>query len=588
MQTTRFETPAHTMMSFVGDPLQYKQYKIDIAELKTMGVKNIYLGNVTFWDSKAGVFDPMASMKDKKIGISIDDMMKNVDYLHSQGLEVTIRPQVNEYIPNDNSAVQWKNFLNPSQNVGDTKAFFEQYTKYMVDLARASQAHGVKDFSIGNEMLNFITPQTAKYWENLIDQVRGVFSGKLTYAAFLGFSPNYKNDISQSTWLNKLDYIGVDFYPQLTLNKNATYEDFVRALYGDNPQKVNWVDYLKSLVEKTGKKIMFTEFGIAGYDGAAIADNIQGNIENPNVPIDHTEQANWFKAVLSVISSELGENFKGTATWSGVRQFGNGWEKTFNVINHPAEDVIRTAYTDGELDGLTKTIAGTYSGSFNNDTITGSSGADSVSGGRGSDTINLGVGNDTVVINSTYNANVRLKIDGSTLIVKSEDGTDRLSNVETIQFNNLKLDVSVFNGSADPLNIYRFYNTQTGTHFYSNSPTERNTVLNNLDQFLYEGVGFKALAGGDDPVYRFFNSNTGTHFYTISSTERDAVKGLAGFQFEGIAYMASDTKIGGSHELFRFYNTKTGTHFYTDNVGERDAVKLIGNFQYEGVAYYVG
>jgi hypothetical protein len=139
------------------------------------------------------------------------------------------------------------------------------------------------------------------------------------------------------------------------------------------------------------------------------------------------------------------------------------------------------------------------------------------------------------------------------------------------------------------MNVYRFYNTQTGTHFYSNSPEERNAVINDLNQFQYEGVGFKALANGEDSVYRFYNTKTGTHFYTISENERDSVKNnLPEYQFEGIAYKASDTKIENSHELFRFYNSNTGTHFYTDSVGERDAVKLLGGFNYEGVAYYVG
>ncbi len=600
MQTTRFEQKSFTYMNLEhhlikdvnqNNPMNLPNFEYIIDQYKSMGVSNVYFGNVTHWDEKNNVFDSTAKNGyGYTTGMTTENIMKNVDYFHSKGLTVTLRPQVTdlEFV---NGNYVYTNF-NPSTKSGDKAAFFQQYTAYMVDLAKNAQAHGVEAISIGNEMYQFTTAETKGYWENLISQIRSVYSGKLTYAALAGFDATWPtSEMSQIKWFDKLDFIGIDFYPQLTLNKDATYQDFVKGLYGDNPWKFNWVNYLKNLVDTTGKKIMFTEFGAPSFDGAGTRQNSDASATNNALSSDQQEQADYFKAVYSVLSSELGDKFIGTAIWDGLSRSSaenNGNNNDYTVIDKLAENVVRTAYTDGELDGLTKTISGTYSGSFNNDTITGSSGADSVSGGRGSDTINLGTGNDTVVINASYGANVRLKIEGSTLIVKSEDGTDRLTNVETIQFNNFKLDASVFSSSADPLNIYRFYNTQTGTHFYSNSPTERNAVLNTADQFLYEGVGFKALAKGDDPVYRFYNANTGTHFYTIDAKERDAVKALAGFQFEGIAYTASDTKIDGSHELFRFYNTKTGTHFYTDNVGERDAVKLIGNFQYEGVAYYVG
>ncbi len=595
MQTTRFEQKAFTFMGTKNVTYSENNFNYIVDQYQSMGANHAYLGGIIEWEEDKNVFDLLAiSYYQNTIpvrgGYTIDELMGKADYLHSKGMAVTIRQQVVDFYK-VNGQDYFTNFNLPTNsNVGDKAAFFQQYTAYMVDLAKAARTHKIEAIAIGNEMLHFTTDDTKGYWENLISQIRSVYSGKLTYAAYVGFQPNYVagNELANIKWLDKLDYIGVDFYPQLTLSKNATYEDFVRALYGNNPQKVNWIDYLKNLAETTGKKIMFTEIGIQSYDGSGM---MQEPSDYTAVPSDQKEQADWYKAVLSVMSSELGDKFMGTAVWNGRNTStaeNNGNNNDWTVIDKLAENVVRTAYTDGELDGLVKTVSGSYSGTFNNDTISGSSGADSVSGGRGSDTINLGAGNDTVVINAIYNASVRLKVEGATLIVKSEDGTDRLTNVETVQFNNIKLDVSVFSSSADPLNIYRFYNTQTGTHFYSNSATERNAVMNTIEQFVYEGVGFKSLTKGDDAVYRFYNANTGTHFYTISDKERDAVKGLAGFQFEGIAYTASDTKIDGSHELFRFYNTKTGTHFYTDNVGERDAVKLVGGFQYEGVAYYVG
>ncbi|MGL5796466.1 MAG: hypothetical protein ACRC06_19080, partial [Waterburya sp.] len=44
---------------------------------------------------------------------------------------------------------------------------------------------------------------------------------------------------------------------------------------------------------------------------------------------------------------------------------------------------------------------------------------------------------------------------------------------------------------------------------------------------------------GSIPIYRFYNSTTGSHFYTPSTVERDYVTNdLANFESEGIAYYA--------------------------------------------------
>jgi Repeat of unknown function (DUF5648) len=38
--------------------------------------------------------------------------------------------------------------------------------------------------------------------------------------------------------------------------------------------------------------------------------------------------------------------------------------------------------------------------------------------------------------------------------------------------------------------VYRFYNTQTQTHFYTPSVLERDHIRANFESFNFEGVGF--------------------------------------------------------------------------------------------------
>ena len=86
-------------------------------------------------------------------------------------------------------------------------------------------------------------------------------------------------------------------------------------------------------------------------------------------------------------------------------------------------------------------------------------------------------------------------------------------------------------------------------------------------------------------IYRFYNLNTGTHFYTASTEERDNINARWGYmyRYEGVAWNRSFTPV----TIFRFYNVNTGVHFYTASVAERDNVNARWGYmyRYEGVAW---
>ena len=140
--------------------------------------------------------------------------------------------------------------------------------------------------------------------------------------------------------------------------------------------------------------------------------------------------------------------------------------------------------------------------------------------------------------------------------------------------------------------VFRFYNTQTGAHFYTGSTNERDHVIQTWPQFVYEGTAFIAAtvaAPGTLPIYRFYNTQNGAHFYTASAAERDQViANLPQFSFEGVRYYAFTNAEPGSVKLYRSYNTQTGAHFYTTQDDERDAVNQhLPQFVDEGVVYNV-
>ncbi|MBN2841217.1 MAG: hypothetical protein JXP37_09720, partial [Coriobacteriia bacterium] len=98
------------------------------------------------------------------------------------------------------------------------------------------------------------------------------------------------------------------------------------------------------------------------------------------------------------------------------------------------------------------------------------------------------------------------------------------------------------NPAANVTPLHRFYRPATGTHFYTASATEKADVIANLSHvYTYEGLGYNVSltqpAFGIQ-VWRFFNTRNGTHFYTASATEKANVIATLShiYTYEGPAF----------------------------------------------------
>ena len=67
-----------------------------------------------------------------------------------------------------------------------------------------------------------------------------------------------------------------------------------------------------------------------------------------------------------------------------------------------------------------------------------------------------------------------------------------------------------------------------------------NSIKTNLDNLNFESAALKVATestGPTAPVFKFFNTDTGTHFYTAAEAEKDSIiANLPSFNFEGAAY----------------------------------------------------
>lgn len=96
---------------------------------------------------------------------------------------------------------------------------------------------------------------------------------------------------------------------------------------------------------------------------------------------------------------------------------------------------------------------------------------------------------------------------------------------------------------SETVEVHRFYHSDNNSHFFTANTEELQSLLNNDDgfNFHYEGIAYLAYGektASNTELYRFYNTETKSHFYTADLAEKEHVEiTYAGaFQYEGVAY----------------------------------------------------
>ncbi len=141
------------------------------------------------------------------------------------------------------------------ENDADWTLWEHDYSAYILHYAQIAEGLHIPIFCIGTELVKSVKARP-QYWEKLIDDVRNVYHGQLTYAA------NWDDYADFPHW-QKLDFIGIDAYFPLSDKPAPSLEDI----------KKGWEQYTGDL-EKISKQfnhpILFTEYGYRNADEACI------------------------------------------------------------------------------------------------------------------------------------------------------------------------------------------------------------------------------------------------------------------------------------------------------------------------------
>ncbi len=253
-------------------------------------------------------------------GERIIGITKSAKLFQQKKIKIMLKPQI--WIPNGftgnikmNSQFEWITLEN-------------NYEKFILEYANLAQTCNIEIFCIGTELNSFVIARPI-FWNNLIIKVRKIYFGKITYAENWD---SYKN----VSFLNNLDYIGIDAYFPISDSKTPTINELVN---GWKPIKTE----IKELSKKFNKQIIFTEFGYQSKDYTAK----EPWNHNQKSSINLVAQQNALSVILANFWKE--KWFAGGFLWKWYdnhEQVGGFLDTDYTIQNKPSENILSKFYAN--------------------------------------------------------------------------------------------------------------------------------------------------------------------------------------------------------------------------------------------------
>jgi len=247
-----------------------------------------------------------------------------IQEFHNKGIQVMLKPHVDV----NDAAGSWRGNINPS----DPDAWFSNYTQFIVKYAQMADSLGVEMLCIGTELRTVSGAANQARWFAVIDAIRSVYKGALTYAAN---ATSAGDEFTSVSFWDRLDVIGLDGYFALTNHSDPTLAQLVAA-WRRNANGLDLVATITNFYHAHQKPIIFTEIG---YKSSAGANTEPWNYSHVGA-YDPTEQRNCVDAAFTVWS-QWSSWMKGFFWWDWPVPAPSATDTDYNPRGKPAADVLR-------------------------------------------------------------------------------------------------------------------------------------------------------------------------------------------------------------------------------------------------------
>ncbi len=242
--------------------------------------------------------------------------------LHSKGVKVMLKPHIDPWNG------QWRGDINPT----DIDAWFASYTTFILHYAQMAEMLNVEAYCMGTEFRTISGAANRDRWLAVINAIRNVYGGVLTYAANATFPADEFTSVS---FWDQLDLIGLDGYFTLTDQTNPTLAQLIAA-WRSNRYGEDLVAAVQNFADSRQKPVIFTEIGYKSTDGT--------NREPWNFgltgALDTAEQRDCYEAAFTVWSQQSSW-MKGFFWWAWPVPAPVANDTDYNPRGKPAEAVLR-------------------------------------------------------------------------------------------------------------------------------------------------------------------------------------------------------------------------------------------------------
>ena len=259
--------------------------------------------------------------KHQWFGETAEGIKQYAKVFKDNGIKIMLKPQI--WIMNGKYTGHIK-----MTSEKDWVTFEKSYSDFILYYAQIANTIKADVFCIGVELEKFTTSRLM-YWQTLINKIRSIYKGKLTYAS------NW-DEYKKVLFWNQLDYIGVDAYFPLVDTRTPQLNGLVSA----------WKKHKLELYQAHkyyNKPILFTEYG---YRSTNFTTKEPWNSEHKSD--NQTNMKAQVVALSAIYHSFWSENwFKGGFIWKwhpDHLKSGGENNNRFTPQNKPAEIIIKKVY----------------------------------------------------------------------------------------------------------------------------------------------------------------------------------------------------------------------------------------------------
>jgi hypothetical protein len=242
------------------------------------------------------------------------------DLLKAEGYKLMIKPQIWIRGGVFTGTIEMK-------TEADWLKFEDTYRSYILTFAEVAEELNASVYCIGTELKRFASNRP-DFFCTLIEEVRQLYSGQLTYAA------NWDEFEDVSFW-SELDHIGIDAYFPLLEKEEVTSAELISAW-------TPWLDRIQSVYKVYSKPILFTEYG---YRSMKYATAKPWLVDRTLMDVDLKNQIEAYRALYEVFWNKSW--FSGGFLWKWFIDYprsGGASDNRFTPQNKPVEELISSYY----------------------------------------------------------------------------------------------------------------------------------------------------------------------------------------------------------------------------------------------------